>query len=90
MNNLARALIEAIGFLELSSEDVLKREAAESALDAIANHLRDCTPEERRAIVEALQEEYRIQNEASAPEEVLDFLETFPESFLGESDEDEE
>jgi hypothetical protein len=86
MKALARTIVETLAWLQLAPEGSVPPEVADEAMDLIASHLQDCSPEEREAILECVREQYRIHNEAAANEEVIDFYENFEDSFLGEDE----
>jgi hypothetical protein len=86
MKILARAIVDALAYLHTAPEGSVSPEAADEAMELIAAHLQNCTPEEREAVLEVVREDYRLHNEASAEEEVIDFYENFEESFFGEDE----
>ncbi len=75
MQHLAKAIVEALAFLELSGRDIVDPEAAVKTMEAMATTLQGATQEERDAIIEAAMRELNKQSAADAPEEVLDFYE---------------
>jgi len=81
MKALARALINAAAFLELSGEDGPDAEAVVQALEEIAYNLSHCTREEKTALVEALAEMRAAEVDTGPRLEVLEFLDTFLTSF---------
>jgi hypothetical protein len=89
MKALARALINAAAFLELSGEQALDPGAAVQALEEIAYTLSHCTAEEKAALVEVLAEMRAIEIESGPRPEVLEFLDTFLVSFGLEEGEDD-
>jgi hypothetical protein len=88
MKVLARAIVDTLAWLHFAPDGALSRESADEMLDLIASHLQECTPEEREAVLEVVREQYRLQNEAGAEEEIIDFYENFEESFLEGGDEE--
>src|SRR5215468_5922263 len=80
MKALARALVNAAAFLELS-EGVFDPDAALQALEEIGLHLGHCTAEEKKALTDVLSEMRAAELESGPRPEVLEFLDTFPESF---------
>lgn len=90
MDALAKAVVNALAFLELSPDDAVAPDAAAEAMNRILDQLDHCTPEERRAIEQAVMDEYNAANEAEAPEETIDFYENFMDTFFGDATEDEE
>lgn len=81
MKNLARALVRAVAFLELSPDELVNTDAAIDAMDAVSDLLANCSDEERTALEEVLMEELNTATAADAPDEVLDFYEHFLEDF---------
>lgn len=81
MNHLARAVVDALAFLELSPDAKVDPDAAADAMESIVTILRECTPEERQALEEAVLAESNRRNESEAPEEEIDFFENFFEDF---------
>lgn len=75
MQHLAKAIVEALAFLELSGEDTVDPEAAVRTMEVIAATLQGATQEERDAIIAAALSELNAQSANDAPEEVLDFYE---------------
>lgn len=88
MKALARALINAAAFLELSDDKAVDPELAVQALEEIALHLSQCSEEERTALAEVLAEMRANELETGPRPEVLAFLDSFPVSF-GLTDEGE-
>jgi len=89
MNTLARALINAAAFLELSGEKALDPGAAEQALEEIAYTLGHCTQEGKATLAEVLAEMRAAELESGPRPEVLEFLDTFLTSFgLEEGEQD--
>ncbi len=89
MKTLARALINAAAFLELSGEQALDPGGAVAALEEIAFTLAHCTPEEKETLAEVLAEMRAAELESGPRHEVLEFLDTFLTSFgLEEGEED--
>jgi hypothetical protein len=84
LKGLANALVETLAFLDSAPEESIPGPAADEAMDLIASQLQTCTPEERAAVLEVVREHYRLLNESSGPEELIDFYENFEETFLGE------
>ena len=89
MKTLARALINAAAFLELSGEKALDPGAAVQALEEIAYTLSHCTPDEKAAVAEVLEEMRAVELENGPRPEVLEFLDTFLTSFGLEEGEEE-
>jgi hypothetical protein len=84
LRGLANALVETLAFLDSAPAESIPRSAADNAMDLIASHLQTCTTDERAAVLEVVREHYRLLNESSGPEELIDFYENFEETFLGE------
>ena len=81
MKALARALVNAAAFLELSDDKALDPELAVQALEEIGLHLSQSTPEERKALAEVLAEMRALELETGPRAEVLEFLDNFLTSF---------
>lgn len=81
MKTLAKALIQAAAFLELSGEDVVTLDGRVKALEDIAQVLRSAEPEEVHAIREALQEMTAAERASYARLNVLEFYEKFLDGF---------
>lgn len=90
MDALAKAVVDALAFLELSSDEAVSPDAAAEAMNRIMDQLERCTPEERRAIEAAVMDAYNAANESEASEETLDFYESFMDTFFGDESEDQE
>jgi hypothetical protein len=81
MKALARALVTAVAFLELSDDDVVDPDAACGILEDVARELSRATPKERHALQIALAQ-MRASEELNANrEEILEFLDTFLSAF---------
>lgn len=89
MDALAKAVVNALAFLELSTDDEVAPDAAAEAMNRILDQLDRCTPEERSAIESAVMDAYNAANESEAPEEMIDFYENFMDTFFGDESEDE-
>ena len=85
MKTLAKVVIDALAFLELSGEDVVDSDAAVAAMESLAADLRQCSPEERAALTAAVRAEYESQKAAGASSRVLDFYSSFMENFIGDA-----
>jgi len=81
MKALARAVINAAAFLELSDDKALDPELAVQALEELALHLSRCTEEEKKAVAEVLAEMRANELETGPRPDVLAFLDSFPVSF---------
>lgn len=90
MKALARALINAAAFLELSGEDGPDADAVMQALEEIAFNLSYCTTEEKTAVAEVLAEMRASEQESGPRPEVLEFLDTFLASFGLEEEPEED
>ena len=75
MKRLARALVEAAAFIELSDESVIELHAAVRALEDIATELRECSPAEVAILREVLFEAQACEPEG--PGERREFLRKF-------------
>ena len=81
MQTLAKAIIQALAFLELSDDDIVNPGAAERATEVIGNTLSDCSDEEREALEKVLKQERRALKAAGAAADLLEFYDTFMENF---------
>lgn len=91
MEHLARAVVQALAFLELAEDTKIDSEAAVTLMDEIAETLQKSSAEERAALRRVVMEEYNAKNAAEAPEEEIDFYEHFMQDFaLEEPDEEGE
>ena len=81
MKALARAIINAAAFLELSDDRALDPDLAVQALEEIALHLSACTEEERKVLAEVLAEMRANELETGPRPDVLAFLDSFLVSF---------
>lgn len=84
MKHLAKAMVDALAFLELSGDDVIDPDNAVQAMEMLAATLRDCSPDERKALSEAGAAELTDQIAAGAPAETVEFYETFMEHLFEE------
>jgi hypothetical protein len=81
MKTLAKALIQAAAFLELSGEDVVTLDGSVKVLDDIATILQSASADELAAVRETLHEMTLAERSGLARSEVLRFYETFCEDF---------
>src|SRR5947207_10212158 len=81
MKALARALINAAAYLELTGEDGIEPESALQALEEIAYNLSYCSDEEKKALADALADMRAAELETGPRPDMLDFLDTFLVSF---------
>jgi len=81
MKALARAVINAAAFLELSDDKALDPELAVQALEELALHLSQCTEDEKKAVAEVLAEMRATELETGLRPDVLAFLDSFLASF---------
>jgi hypothetical protein len=77
MRALARALITAVAFFELSDEDVVDSDAAVQVLEDLSGELASCTPEEKAALRAALAQMKASEQLNEARPEVLEFFDSF-------------
>ena len=80
MITLAKALIQAAAFIELSSDDTVNPDDAVRALEDIAATLQSASPDEVAAIRAALQELIAEERASFARADALRFYEHFLES----------
>ena len=84
MKHLAKAVVDAFAFLELSGDDVVDPDNAVQAMEMLAATLRGCNPKERQALSEAASAELARQIAAAAPAETVEFYENFIENLFSE------
>lgn len=91
MKAIARALINAVVYLDLADEDGVSEAKALQALEEISYNLSYCTEEEKAVLRETLQEMHDAERENQTRPAVLEFLETFMSAFgLEDPDEDDD
>lgn len=91
MKALARALVNAAAYLELTGEEGVDPESALQALEEIAYNLSYCTGDEKKALAAVLADMRASELDNGARPEMLDFLDTFLDSFgLAGDDEPDE
>jgi hypothetical protein len=81
MKSLARALITAVAFLELSSDEVVDADAAVEVLEQIGQDLSRCSDDEKAALKKILSRLHAEEQLNESRPEVLEFFETFLASF---------
>ncbi len=77
MQHLAKAVVDAFGFLELSGDTEIDPDAAVKAMEMLTADLRACTPEEQAALMQAARAEYQAQRAAGASRKVLKYYKDF-------------
>jgi len=78
MENLARAVVQAFAFLDLSDDDAIDPDAAVKAMEDLTSYLRNCTPEERQALKNAAAWHLKAENSSKNPRKiVIKFYKTF-------------
>ncbi|MDH3972871.1 MAG: hypothetical protein OEV42_01210 [Deltaproteobacteria bacterium] len=80
MDALARALVNAMAFIELSPEDVIDFDSSIQAMEMIVSELKDATPQEITSLKVALEAQHKIQKETGARGDILEFYKNFLES----------
>ena len=81
MDSLARAVVNVAAFLELSTDDVVKEDAAVRALEDMAALLGRASGAELAAIRRALTAEELARSQSGAGPKELAFFRSFMESF---------
>jgi hypothetical protein len=81
MQTLAKALIDAAAFLELSGDDVIHPDAAVRALESIGATLQSASPSELSAVRAALSDLIAAERAGLARADRLQFYEQFFEGF---------
>ena len=88
MDKIARALVNAAAFLELSGDDVVDPDSAVAAMEDIVAGLVDASSDEIAALKRAAEAERDARAKRGADEDTLDFFDHFLENFgLVEEDE---
>ena len=77
MKHLARAVVEAFTFLELSDNDQVDVDEAVRAMEMLSATLGDCSPEELTALRTAAAEALHKAKQADANLDTIYFLENF-------------
>ena len=86
MKALARAVINAAAYLDLSGDEGLSADESLHALEEIAYNLSLCTDDEKAAVREVLADMRAAEVEGGARPDVLEFLDGFLASFGMEDD----
>jgi len=81
MKALARALVTAVAFLELSDDDVVDADAACGILEDVGRELSRCTPKEKHALRLVLAQMRASEQLNANRDEILEFLDTFLSTF---------
>jgi hypothetical protein len=84
MQHLAKAVVDAFAFLELSPDTEIDQDAAVKAMEMLTYDLRRCSPEERAALARAATAEYKAQKAAGASRKVLKFYKEFTRDMFDE------
>jgi hypothetical protein len=80
MTSLARAVIDAMQFLELSDDDTVDPHDALKTLESMTADLQKSTSEEKAALRQALKELTAAEKRTYARPEVLEFYAEFMEA----------
>lgn len=83
---LARALIDAVAFLELSDDDTVDPDSAVKAMESIAWNLNKCSRQDKQVLKEALAELVHEEKKSFKRQDCLQFYEGFMDSFHLEDD----
>lgn len=73
MESLAKAVVCAFAFLELSGDDVVDPDSAVSAMESMSAELQTCTDEEKAALRKVIVAELHAQQARSADGSVIEF-----------------
>jgi hypothetical protein len=84
MQRLAKAVVDAFAFLELSGDSEIDPDTAVKAMEMLTYDLRKCSPEERAALAQAAGAEYKAQKAAGASRRTLKFYKDFTEDLFDE------
>jgi hypothetical protein len=77
MDALARAVIHAFAFLELSDDTAIDPDCAVKAMEMLAADLQDCTAEEKAALERAVNAEHKAHLAGKATKDDLIFYKEF-------------
>ena len=77
MKSIAKALVDAAAFLELSGDDVVDPDSAVGAMEMIISDLAGCTQEEKSAIAEAAATAASESKNSGSSAEMIQFYENF-------------
>lgn len=88
MKALARAVVNAVVYLDLSGEEGLNGETALQALEEISYNLSYCTEDEKKALTEVLTEMREAEIENGPRPDVIELLDNFLAS-IGLDEEEE-
>lgn len=78
MEHLAKAVVQAFAFLDLSNDDAIDPDAAVNAMEDLTSYLRDCTPDERQALNDAAAWHLKQERASKSPRKnVIDFYKKF-------------
>ena len=78
MEHLARVVVQAFAFLDLSDEDAIDLDAAGNAMEDLTSYLRNCTPKERQALNDAAAWHLKEERASKNPrKDVIHFYKTF-------------
>jgi hypothetical protein len=77
MDALAKAVVDAFAFLELSDDETIDPDAASEAMEMLAYDLQKCTDAEKAALKKALDAEYKAKKARKASKKVLTFYKDF-------------
>lgn len=77
MDALAKAVVDAFAFLELSDEETIDPDSAMEAMEMLTADLQQCTDAEKAALKKALDAEYKAQKAGKTSKKVLQFYKNF-------------
>lgn len=77
MDALAKAVVDAFAFLELSADETIDPDSAVEAMEMLTYDLQQCTDVEKAALKKALDAEYKAQKARKASKNVLKFYKEF-------------
>jgi hypothetical protein len=80
MDALAKAVVDAFAFLELSDDETIDPDSAVEAIEMLTHDLQKCTDAEKAALKKALDAEYMAQKFRKAPANILKFYKDFFEN----------
>jgi len=84
MDHLAKAVISAFAFLELSEDDVVNPHDAVRVMGSMTADLRECNNAERKALEDAVRAQLVEEKRLGGSAEVTQFLEGFIDNLFAD------
>jgi hypothetical protein len=86
MQRLAKAVVDAFAFLELSGAAEIDPDTAVKVMEMLTQDLRTCSPREQAALQQAAHAENKAQKAAGASRKVLSFYEDFTKDMFDDEE----